>query len=356
MMDTTFEPFVRNAWYLGAWPEELEDGHIGRTILNEPVVFFRDKHGKVAALEDRCCHRGAPLSQGRVVETGIECGYHGLIFDGSGKCVTVPGHNKIPPQAMVRSYPVLERQEFIWIWMGDPARADESTIIDFPFHDQPDKWPHRKDTFRIKSNYMMMVDNLMDLSHLGYVHSRTIGGNPHAHVAADMSVTPTATGVRYVRWMLDAPSPPSYVKAAGLKGNVDRWWDMEYNVPCSVLQWTGAIGVGNGAMENQDQPGFHTRVYHGATPETNNTFHYFWSISNGFRTDDPQATEELYQEIYPTFLEDKEIMEVQQTRLELDPERELVIIPADKALTHARRAIRRLIEEERPTTGRAAAE
>ena len=99
-------------------------------------------------------------------------------------------------------------------------------------------------------------------------------------------------------------------------------------------------------MENQDQPGFHTRVYHGATPETNNTFHYFWSISNGFRTDDPQATEELYQEIYPTFLEDKEIMEVQQARLELDPERELVVIPADKALTHARRAIRRLIKEE----------
>ena len=72
MIDTTFEPFVRNAWYLGAWPEELEDGHIGRTILNEPVVFFRDKHGKAAAVEDRCCHRGAPLSQGRVVETGIE--------------------------------------------------------------------------------------------------------------------------------------------------------------------------------------------------------------------------------------------------------------------------------------------
>ena len=347
MIDTTFEPFLRNAWYLGAWAEELADGQLGRTIMNEPIVFFRDPEGKAAALEDRCCHRGAPLSQGRLVENGLECGYHGLIFDGSGKCVDIPGQSKIPPQTKVRSYPVFEQQGFIWIWMGDPARADKNLVIDFPYHDQPDEWPHCKDTFQIKSNYMMMVDNLMDLSHLGYVHGRTIGGNPRAHVTAEMNVTPTNNGVRFVRWMLDAPSPPSYQKAAGLKGNVDRWWDMEYVAPCSVIQWTGAIGVGKGAMENQNQPGFHTRVFHGATPETQNTFHYFWSISNGFRTDDPMATKELYNEIYPTFLEDKEIMEVQQARLELDPERELVVIPADKALTHARRAIRRLIEEER---------
>ena len=347
MINKAFDPFARNAWYLAAWSEELEDSPVGRTIMNEPIVFFRDANGRPAALEDRCCHRGAPLSQGRVVESGIECGYHGLIFDGYGICVEIPGTNKVPPQTMVRSYPLVERQEFIWIWMGDPGQADENMVIDFPFHDQPNKWPHRKDMFLIKSNYMMMIDNLMDLSHLGYVHRKTIGGNPSAHVAAEMEVTPTETGVRFVRWMLDAPSPPSYVKAANLRGNVDRWWDLEYVVPSSVLQWTGAINTGKGAKENQDQPSFHTRVFHSATPETENTFHYFWSISNGFRTDEPKATEELYKEIYPTFLEDKEIMEVQQARLELDPGRELVVIPADKALTHARRAIRRLIDGDR---------
>ena len=346
MVNNAFEPFVRNAWYLGAWNDELDKLPLSRTIMDEPIVFFRDSNGKAAALEDRCCHRGAPLSHGRVVETGLECGYHGLIFDGRGICVDVPGNEKIPPNALVRSYPVIERQEFIWIWMGDPTLANESLIIDFPFHGQTDKWPHRKDMFPIKANYMMMMDNLMDLSHLGYVHRKTIGGNPDAHVAAEMEVTPTDTGVRFVRWMLDAPSPPSYRKAAHLEGNVDRWWDLEYVVPCSVLQWTGAIGAGKGAQENQDQAGFHTRVFHSATPETKSTFHYFWSISNGFRTDDPEATEELYKEIYPTFLEDKEIMEVQQERLELNPSREFVVIPADKALTYARRAISCLIEKE----------
>ncbi len=147
MADTTFEPFVRNAWYLAAWPEELDGGLMSRTIMNEPLVLFRNATGAVGALEDRCCHRGAPLTHGEVVAEGIQCGYHGLIFDCTGTCVKVPGQDTVPRKAVVRSYPVVERQQFIWIWMGDPALADEGKIIDYPYHDQPDKWPHRKAVF-----------------------------------------------------------------------------------------------------------------------------------------------------------------------------------------------------------------
>jgi phenylpropionate dioxygenase-like ring-hydroxylating dioxygenase large terminal subunit len=341
------EPFVENAWYIAAWPDEIADGIVARTILNRPLVVFRDADGKASALEDSCCHRGAPLSHGWKTDKGVQCGYHGLVFDGAGTCVHIPGQETVPTSARVRSYPVVERQQIVWIWMGDPARADEAKIVDYPFHDMPEKWPHKKSMFGIGANYMMMMDNLMDLTHLAFVHRKTIGGSPEAHAAAELVVEPTERGCRYERWMTDSPTPPTYVKAVGFKGNIDRWHRFEYVGPSTVIQHNGAIDVGKGARENQDQPGLHFRILHHATPETETSFHYFWSVANGYRQDDPAATQQLYDESYPTFLEDKAIMEVQQDRLDRDPDRRLVSIRADKALYLARQALHRMIAEER---------
>lgn len=348
------QPFIRNAWYIAAWAEELDDGVLSRTIMNQPMVIYRDAQGRAGALEDRCCHRGAPLTHGKVVENGLQCGYHGLVFDVSGACVEVPGQKNIPPQARVKSYPVVEQDQIIWIWMGDPALADESKIVPYPYHDQPEKWPHRKAMFQIKTNYMLMIDNLMDLTHLGYVHTKTIGGQPKAHVDAQMEQRLTDQGAYFIRWMKDHTPPPTYVKGAGFTGKVDRWQEFEYVGPSVVLQWSGAIDVGKGAQENRDQYGFHLRILHAATPETDTTFHYFWSTSNGYRQDDPQATEDMYQEIYPTFIEDKVIMEAQQARIDLDPERDLVEIHADGALALARIALDKMIAEDQAQMAKAA--
>ena len=346
MSDSNCAPFVRNAWYIAAWPEEIANGLAARTIMNEPIVLFRDADGKAAALEDRCCHRGAPLSHGWKTDDGLQCGYHGLTFDGSGRCVSIPGEDSVPAKARVRTYPIVEGQQTIWIWMGDPALADERKIVDYPFHDQPKKWPHKKDTFTITANYMMMIDNLLDLTHLAFVHRNTIGGNPNAHAAAELDIQATETGCRFTRWMLDSPAPPTYVKAVGFKGNIDRWHDFVYVAPSTVVQNNGAIDTGKSAKENRDQPGLHFQLIHHATPETETSFHYFWSVANGYRQDDPAATEQLYNESYPTFLEDKAIMEAQQNRINLDPGRELVAIPADKTLYLARKALRKLIDAE----------
>ncbi|MDT2020426.1 aromatic ring-hydroxylating dioxygenase subunit alpha [Methylocella sp. CPCC 101449] len=347
MSDRINAPFLRNAWYQAAWSDELKDGMLARTIMNEPLLFFRDAHGKIGCVEDRCCHRGAPLSHGKVVENGLQCGYHGLVFDVNGKCVEIPGQDSIPPMAKVKAHPVVERQEFVWVWMGDPALADEAKIVDWPYHDNPKKYPHRKAMMPIKVNYMMMVDNLMDLTHLGYVHTKTIGGNPKIHVEAKMQAERTETGARLIRWLLDVAPPPTYVRAVGFTGKIDRWMDFEYVIPGSVKQWTGALNVGMGAVENREQEGFHLHLFHGITPETETTTHYFWSAANGYRQDDPQATDALYNEIHPTFLEDVVIMEAQQQRLSADPERPLVPIKADYALTHARRAFQKALDEER---------
>lgn len=324
------QPFVRNAWYIAAWSEELDGGLLSRTIMNQPMVIYRDADGTPGALEDRCCHRGAPLTHGTVVEKGLQCGYHGLTFDTKGNCVEVPGQKNIPRQAFVRHFPIVERHQILWIWMGDPALADESKIVDYPYHDDGEKWPHRKAMFQIKANYMLMIDNLMDLTHLGYVHNRTIGGNPNQHVKAEMETRQTDEGAYFIRWMTDHQPPPTYQKGGQFDGLVDRWQEFEYVGPSIVLQWSGALAVGNGAKEDRDKKGFHLRLLHAATPETDTTFHYFWSTANGYRQDDPNATQEMYDEIYPTFIEDKVIMEAQQERIDLEPDRDLVEIHADR--------------------------
>ena len=349
--------FIKNAWYIAAWSHQITSSPLARTICNEPVVLYRDAaSGKAGALEDRCCHRGTPLSLGEVVPEGLQCGYHGLVFDASGACVHVPGQDKIPAKARVRSYPIVEKDEFIWIWMGEAAKADTSKIIDYPIHNDYKKWPHKHAMYHIKGGAMLMVDNLMDLTHLGFVHKNTIGGNAKAHVDAQMKVTPKDTGLHYIRWLLNSKPPPTYIKAAGFEGNVDRWQEFEYIAPGNIIQWSGALAVGQGAQEKRDQDGgFQLRLFHGLTPETDTTCFYFWSTANGYQQDDPQATEILFSEIDRAFLEDKAIVEAQQAILLRTGDDRLVDIVSDAARVHMRRTVDRLIAAERESSERATA-
>jgi vanillate O-demethylase monooxygenase subunit len=354
MAVSAFAPFVRNAWYIAAWSEDLGGEIVARTIMNEPVVLFRTAAGQATALEDRCCHRGAPLSRGAMVPDGIRCGYHGLVFDGNGKCVVIPGQDSIPSKARVRRYPVVERQGFVWIWMGAPDRADESLIVDYPYLEQVEQWPNRKGLVGIDANYVLLADNLMDPTHLGFVHAKTVGGDPDTHVNADMTVTPTPAGVVLERWMLDTKPPKTYADAMGFKGNIDRWVRYEFVAPGTVTQLSGATDAGKGARENPDQPGMHRRYFHFATPEAERSFHYFFATASGYRRDDPAAAQHLFDEIYATLLEDKAILEEQQRRLERDPARELVAIQSDRGVMAARKALARLVDAEREQAMRAA--
>ena len=344
------QPWPRNAWYQAAWNSELGDTPMARTILNEKIVLFRGADGKVGALEDRCCHRAAPLHMGTVMPNGLQCGYHGMIFNREGKCISIPGQDSIPPQARVKSYPIVEKQEFIWIWMGDPAKADESQIVDYPWNDDYKNWPHKHGMYHVKCNYELLIDNLMDLTHIPFIHRKTIGGGVQMEqVNAKVDVTRKDTGVHYIRWMLANVPPPTYVKGAGFKEGVrvDRWQEFEFVAPTSVIQWSGALEVGRGAQENRNQPGgFSLRLYHGATPETEDSCFYFWTPANGYRTDDPAATEQLYKEIAYTFTEDLAFLEGQNARLKETPDRPLVDVKHDGMRVHARRVLERMIRAE----------
>src|SRR6266550_5355032 len=146
--------FVRNAWYVAATVEEVTAKPVVRIIMNEPIVLFRNGRGETAALEDRCCHRGAPLSIGNVTEVGIRCGYHGMEFNREGVCVDIPGQKAIPKRARVSSYPTAVKGDYVWIWMGQADKADAATIIDYPPDDKIN-WPRANDVLHLKASYIM---------------------------------------------------------------------------------------------------------------------------------------------------------------------------------------------------------
>jgi vanillate O-demethylase monooxygenase subunit len=339
---------IRNAWYVAAWADEIGQTPLARRICNQPVVLFRDSEGHAAALQDMCCHRGAPLHMGKVVELGIECGYHGLTFDRSGRCVRIPGQDRIPERARVPSYPVVERDAFLWIWMGDPAKADETQIVSYPWHNDTQNWPHKHTTYHIKASATLMVDNLMDLTHLGYVHVGSIGGNPSTHVEAKMETVRTQRGLKFTRWMLNSPPPPTYVRAVGFQGRIDRAQMFEFIAPGAIVQLSAADEAGAYAGGDVSNSKLQFRLFHGLTPETETSCFYFWSTANGFRPNDPAATDQLFREIGAAFQEDLTVVEGQQARLSELGENTLVDIANDAARLHMRRTMERILSEGTP--------
>jgi phenylpropionate dioxygenase-like ring-hydroxylating dioxygenase large terminal subunit len=340
--------YLRNAWYVAATVDELAAAPLlARTLLNEPIVFFRDaRTGTVAALEDRCCHRGAPLSLGEIADAGLRCGYHGLVFDRNGICVDMPGsRGRIPAAARVKSYPVAEKAGFVWIWMGDPARAAEHIIPSIPHYtDEDDRVPRRSHgVMHVKANYELFLENLMDLTHLPYVHKTTIGGNAADHEGAEMETSDTPTGVRFSRLMLDALPPPGYAKRYGFTGRIDRWEEFEYVAPASVLQFTGAVDAGD-YHKGIRQGHHHLRAIHTFAPETERTCFYFYSFIDGFRG--AGATTNTAMAEPAVLREDAILIEQQQRRLEGYDMNRLTAIPSDVARVHMIRFLARKIAAE----------
>ena len=216
--------FLKNCWYMGGWDHEVMDGKLlERRLLNQPVVFYRGESGQIVALDNRCCHRGAKLSQGRIEGDCVRCMYHGLKFDPTGKCVQIPGQDRIPPQLGVKSYPLVEKQHIMWIWMGDPALADPEKILDIPYLEDP-KWKGIPAYLHYDSNYLLIMDNLSDFNHLAFVHTNTLGGSEeYAYVTKPVSIDRLPNGFHVERWHNNSDPPPYLRKVITNKTDkVDR--------------------------------------------------------------------------------------------------------------------------------------
>jgi phenylpropionate dioxygenase-like ring-hydroxylating dioxygenase large terminal subunit len=338
--------FLRNCWYVAAWDHEVTRQHmLRRLLLNEPVVFYRGEDGRPIALEDRCCHRHAPLSRGRLVGDAVECPYHGFTYDASGKCILIPGQAKIPEEARVKSYPVVERNHWIWIWMGDPALADPDKIEDFHWMDDPN-WRAKGERLDLKGNYVLLIENLLDLSHLSYIHKTTLGTEKVA--TTPMKWEKLNNGVRVTRWIMDSPPPPFFQKAGNLRPDqhVDRWQIIDWTLPSFVRLDVGCAIAGTGAREGDRSQGFSMRNLNAITPETDSTTHYFWAQAHDFKLDKPHVTELLYQNVHTAFLEDLVIIQAQQENIENQPTARRVDMQHDGGGIAARRMLEELIAAE----------
>jgi phenylpropionate dioxygenase-like ring-hydroxylating dioxygenase large terminal subunit len=276
-MNTATE-FLRNTWYVAAWSDEIAGGRVlARTITHVPLIFWRDATGKVVALEDRCCHRAAPLSKGRLEDAG---------------------------------------------WRGRPGYM------------------------HYEANYLLITDNLLDFSHLSYVHETTLGGSPK-YAGIRPKITRSDRGVRVERWLLDDAPAPFIGKLKTWPGNVDRWNIYEVVLPGVLLMDSGSAPTGTGAPQGLREDAAQFFGCQAVTPETERTSHYFFQQSHGFALDDPGVTDRLTESVLEGFMEDKDIILAQQRVLDLNPGVPMLAMRMDIALEGFRSTLQKAIARER---------
>jgi vanillate O-demethylase monooxygenase subunit len=338
------DEFLRNCWYVAAWGKELARTILARMICGDGVVLYRQVDGAPVALEDRCAHRRMPLSRGRLVGDAIECGYHGLQYDRTGACVRIPGQKTIPKSACVRSYPVVEKWRFAWIWMGDPTLADPALIPDLWMMDHPQWEVIEGDLIHVKGNYRLVTDNLLDPSHVSFVHRTTLGTDVVAEIP--IATERTGRGVRVTRWILDSPPAPIYAKAGGFTGHVDRWQIIDFIPPSLNIVDMGSAAAGTGAPQGDRSRGIELRSFNLITPETARSSFYFWAHVRNFALGDAAMARFIKEQFTLAFHEDVAVIEAVQNANDRLPESPIVDLAIDAAPVRARRILARLIAAE----------
>lgn len=339
-------PFIRNAWYAAGWSREIGRKLIARTLLNEPVVMFRTESGQPVALADRCAHRFVPLSRGQLKGDTLECGYHGLCYDATGACIVNPhGDHSIPRAARVKSYKLTERDGIVWIWMGDPASADESRIRHFTQFGSP-AFVSVEGYLYVNANYQLISDNLLDLTHGQYLHPMFT--NPAGPAAFEPFNDPDPDTI-WARFMRRSQHPNKYFQFLGYPADKpgDHRNCMRWNAPAVMLLDVGMTGVGQSESDGISIPTAHL-----LTPETETTTHYFWAMARDFKQSDEAFSKQLLEIGVNIFNnEDKPMIEAQQVAigdtedlLSLKP----VLLATDSPSVRARRVVLRLLREEQP--------
>ncbi len=304
-------PYLRNAWYVAAWAEEVgADQGLARTLLDEPIFFYRDSSGAVRALFDRCPHRFAPLSKGQVEGNTVACGYHGLAFGADGRCVRNP-HGPITGALAVKAYPLVERHRAIWIWMGDPGEANPADIRDFDFLEAAKDTAFNNGYLHCQGHYQLFVDNILDLSHTDYLHPDTLGGGSITRSAAE--VEEGGDGSITIAWRPknEVPAPFLVPWLPAGTDRVDSWVELEWSAPAVIKLVTGAVPTG-GSRDT----GFNNINVHWLTPETRNSSHYFFASTRDYATDDADLNESVRRTRKAIFsTEDEPMIAAQQDRM-----------------------------------------
>ncbi len=333
--------FLKNAWYAAGWGADIASAGVARTFLGEPVFLFRETSGTVCALYDACPHRFAPLSLGKLTGTGVICPYHGLEFDGTGKCIRNPhGRGATPGGLAVRSFPTIERFGMVWIWMGDPALADAACLPPLERMERPDlSWIYGQ--LHVDANYELVIDNLLDLSHVEFLHpllaspgnsARTVfrAEEKDGVVSAyyDVSDEPI-TGLFQILWTDSAETARLHAY-------------MHWHAPANLELDTGMIsGEADGGPK--------IPTVHLLTPETEGTTHYFWAAGRNRQHGNEQVSGMLHFGTQNAFEnEDEPMIRAVRSRMRSNDlfAHKPALLPIDKAAVLARRILQARIAAE----------
>ncbi len=360
--------WLRNCWYVIAWDHEIPAADspalFRRTVLGEPVLVYRTTDGGFTALEDRCCHRHAPLSAGRREGDCVRCGYHGLLFEPSGACIEVPGLASVPPKARVRRYPLQLKNRWLFVWMGDPALADAALLPDNFSCDHPE-WRNKPGYMHYDTPYILICDNLLDFSHLSYVHAATLGGSTAiAQAVPKIEPVPGARpdwpvmGIRVSRHVPDVPAPPFYQRFRNFDSHLDRWFIYDFLLPGTLLMHSGGKPVGDADGDMRRAVQLHSCQT--LTPETEISTHYFFQQSHrvdtsadaGDSSTTDSITDSIFNSLIQAFNEDRDMISAQHRNLGLAGAAPMLPLAMDAALLQFRRVLQVRLELEQAVAAR----
>lgn len=341
----TLPQFPSNVWYMAAWSEEVGERLLRRQIIEIQVVLYRLQNGTAAALEDVCPHRFAPLSRGQRQGDAIRCGYHGLTFDSSGLCIHNPFSDRIPAGAQIRRFVLEERDGIVWLWAGDAAQADPLLIPKFDSLFSPDGQAPLHGYTTMDANYEFGTDNLMDLSHIEFVHTGSFAG-AGVIFAGKHSVRESGNELHSNWWMPGVKAPSHTFGIYPREILTDHWLDMRWQAPASMFLEIGATPAGASREE-----GVIVKQAHVLTPQTEKTTHYFWATTRNSPVATVEGDAMLRDLMNQAFnVEDKPMIEAAYHNLNGEDfwERRPVFLGVDAGGTRARRMIQRLMAAEYP--------
>ncbi|MGE0486328.1 MAG: Rieske 2Fe-2S domain-containing protein [Gammaproteobacteria bacterium] len=340
--------FLQNCWYCAGWDFQVTQGKesiVARKIAGKRLVLYRKPGGALVAMEDLCPHRAAALSRGRKEGDSLRCMYHGLRFDPQGRCTEIPGQERIPPQACVRVFPVVEKDNWIWVWMGEADAADPALICDAIGPGHPD-FNVQPSYLQIDADYRLEHANLADLSHSSFTHDGTIAmGWAQALAKPEFKLLPR--GLKSDWWVRSAPLP-KFVQHLFPDGFLcDAHFDITQTVPLNwILHFrvftagTATTGESDGALI-MDSWSCQT-----ITPRDENSVDYYFSWGVSKATDQPGLSDLLKEGLDQAFMEDKLMLEAQQLRLRENPGFKPLTLAIDAGPVRILAVLDRLLQEE----------
>ncbi len=340
--------FIKNAWYVAGWSQDFGASLRPLTILGEPLVFYRTREGQPVALEDACPHRKLPLSHGSLVDDTVVCGYHGLTFDCNGACVQAPTQEGvIPPAARVLSYPVVDRWDLLWVWMGEPAQADPDEIYHIANFDNPAWGKTRGGAMDIACHYLLITDNLLDPSHVAWVHKTSFAGAGTED--EPLKIDHLDDGLVVWRWVADRPLPPYYAELVTFQGNCDRKQHYECRLPSIAVNKSIFTPAGTGGDETAlPEAAFVNISYNFITPVDAHNSRYFWFQHRNTDPGNQDVSERMFAGATMAFKEDRDVLTLVHQGLQ-DPRTPPIFLRLDVGADRFRKLVsRRIAAEQAP--------